>query len=251
MSASATFLKKLGVKYPLVQAPMAGVTTPALAAAVSNAGALGSLGVGASSAAAARQAIRETRALTSAPFNVNVFVHAEPAADAARAQDARWIAALAPEFARLGAEPPTALRTIYASFATDSDMLAVVLEERPAVVSFHFGLPPAGTIAQLKARGIVLLASATSVAEAQAVEAAGCDAIVAQGWDAGGHRGVFDPAAGADERLGTLDLLARLRDAVALPLIAAGGIMDGADARSALAAGAAAVQLGTAFVPCP
>lgn len=242
---SAAFAKKLGIKYPLIQAPMAGTATPALAAAVSNAGALGSLGVGAFNAAAARKAIQELRGLTSKPFNINFFVHADPAP--APAKDEAWIQTLEPEFAKLGAAPPSGLRTIYKSFLSDGDMLAVVLEEVPPVVSFHFGLPPASVLAQLKAKGIVLFATATSVAEAQAIERAGLDAIVAQGYEAGGHRGIFDPA-GADERLSTADLLARLKDAVSLPLIAAGGIMDGHDAARFLDVGAAAVQMGTAFV---
>lgn len=245
---SSAFIKQLGLKYPLIQAPMAGVTTPALAAAVSNAGALGSLGLGAGNAAAARKAIQETRALTSKPFNVNFFVHVDPSPNPA--QDAKWIAALEPELTRLGGTPPKDLKTIYASFASDSDVLDVVLEEKPPVVSFHFGLPPSGTIKKLKEKGIVLLASATSVDEAKAIEKAGCDAIVAQGWEAGGHRGIFDPT-GADERLSTLDLLSKLKAAVKLPLIAAGGIMTGQEAQKFIDAGAAAVQMGTAFVPCP
>lgn len=245
---SASFIKQLGLKYPLIQAPMAGVTTPALAAAVSNAGALGSLGLGASNPSGARKAIQETRSLTSKPFNVNFFVHVDPQPNPA--QDSRWISAMEPELRRMGAEPPKELKTIYPSFASDSDMLQVVLEEKPAVVSFHFGLPPSETIRKLKEQGIILLATATSVDEAKVIEAAGVDAIVAQGWEAGGHRGIFDQN-GPDERLSTLDLVRRLKEAVKVPLIATGGIMDGEDARAAIEAGAVAVQMGTAFVSCP
>ncbi|SPA56001.1 NAD(P)H-dependent flavin oxidoreductase [Cupriavidus taiwanensis] len=241
-------LRRLGIRTPIIQAPMAGVSTPALAAAVTNAGGLGSLGVGAMDAEAARKAIRETRALTSGPFNVNVFCHAPAVADAAREQ--AWLAYLAPRFAEFGATPPAALREIYRSYVSDEAMHAMLLEERPAVVSFHFGLPDAGRIRALRDAGIVLLASATSLDEARAIEAAGLDAIVAQGIEAGGHRGVFDPAA-VDEGLGTFALVRVLATQTRLPVIAAGGIMDGAGIAAALALGAQAAQLGTAFIACP
>ncbi|SPA01914.1 2-nitropropane dioxygenase, NPD [Cupriavidus taiwanensis] len=241
-------LRRLGIRTPIIQAPMAGVSTPALAAAVTNAGGLGSLGVGAMDAEAARQAIRETRALTSGPFNVNVFCHAPAVADSAREQ--AWLTYLAPRFAEFGATPPATLREIYRSYVTDEAMHAMLLEERPAVVSFHFGLPDAGRIRALRDAGIVLLASATSLDEARAIEAAGIDAIVAQGIEAGGHRGVFDPAA-VDEGLGTFALVRVLATRTRLPVIAAGGIMDGAGIAAALALGAQAAQLGTAFIACP
>ncbi|SOZ18007.1 2-nitropropane dioxygenase, NPD [Cupriavidus taiwanensis] len=241
-------LRRLGIRTPIIQAPMAGVSTPALAAAVTNAGGLGSLGVGAMDAEAARQAIRETRALTSGPFNVNVFCHAPAVADSAREQ--AWLTYLAPRFAEFGATPPATLREIYRSYVTDDAMHAMLLEERPAVVSFHFGLPDAGRIRALRDAGIVLLASATSLDEARAIEAAGIDAIVAQGIEAGGHRGVFDPAA-VDEGLGTFALVRVLATRTRLPVIAAGGIMDGAGITAALALGAQAAQLGTAFIACP
>lgn len=241
-------LRKLGIRTPIIQAPMAGVSTTALAAAVTNAGGLGSLGVGAMDAEAARKAIRETRALTSGPFNVNVFCHAPAVADAAREQ--AWLAYLAPRFAEFGATPPATLREIYRSYVTDEAMHAMLLEERPAVVSFHFGLPDAGRIRALRDAGIVLPASATSLDEARAIEAAGIDAIVAQGIEAGGHRGVFDPSA-VDEGLGTFALVRVLSTQTRLPVIAAGGIMDGAGIAAALALGAQAAQLGTAFIACP
>lgn len=241
-------LRRLGIRTPIIQAPMAGVSTPALAAAVTNAGGLGSLGVGAMDAEAARKAIRETRALTSGPFNVNVFCHAPAVADAAREQ--AWLTYLAPRFAEFGATPPATLREIYRSYVTDDAMHAMLLEERPAVVSFHFGLPDAGRIRALRDAGIVLLASATSLDEARAIEAAGIDAIVAQGIEAGGHRGVFDPAA-VDEGLGILALVRVLSTQTRVPVIAAGGIMDGAGIAAALALGAQAAQLGTAFIACP
>ncbi len=243
-----TPLNRVGAKLPIVQAPMAGVSTPELAAAVSNAGGLGSIGVGATDAKGARAMIDAIRLRTDRPFNVNLFVHATANADEAREQ--AWLQALQPLFQRYGAEPPSALRTIYRSFADDEEMLAMLLEAKPPVVSFHFGLPSAGRIAALKGAGCVLVASATSVAEARAVEAAGVDMVVAQGWEAGGHRGVFEPTA-HDDRLGTMALARLLVTQSALPVIVAGGIMDGAGIQAALALGAVAAQLGTAFVACP
>lgn len=227
---------------------MAGVSTSELAAAVSNAGALGSISVAATDAPGARGMIAGVRALSSRPFNVNVFVHRPAVQDPAR--EAAWLAAMAPLFRAYGVQPPTALRPIYQSFAEDDAMLALLVETAPAVVSFHFGLPDAGRIAALKNAGCVLLATATCLGEALAAKAAGIDALVAQGWEAGGHRGVFDPDA-HDARLGTLALTRLLASRSGLPVIAAGGIMDGSGIRAVLALGAIAAQLGTAFVACP
>jgi nitronate monooxygenase len=227
---------------------MAGVSTPEMAAAASNAGALGGIAVGATDATGAAAMITAVRALTPRPFNVNIFVHTTPVADPAREDD--WLGVLAPLFAGFGAEPPARLKTIYQSFNDDAAMQALLVETAPPVVSFHFGLPGADVIAALKASGCVLLATATSLAEARAVEAAGIDAVVAQGWEAGGHRGVFDPDA-ADDRLGTMALTRLLVERTSLPVIAAGGIMDGRGVRAALDLGAVAAQLGTAFIACP
>jgi nitronate monooxygenase len=227
---------------------MAGVATPELAAAVSNAGGLGSIGVGATDVAGARAMIQATRARTDRPFNVNLFVHATAQADVPREQ--QWLQALRPLFNAYGAEPPSTLRTIYTSFADDAAMLAMLVEEAPPVVSFHFGVPSADRIAALKAVGCTLIASATSLDEARQIEAAGIDMIVAQGWEAGGHRGMFNPAL-PDDQLGTMALTRMLVAHTSVPVIAAGGIMDGAGIRSALALGAVAAQLGTAFIACP
>jgi nitronate monooxygenase len=248
MKDSPNLLARLGVALPIIQAPMAGVGTPALAAAVSNAGALGSLGVGAMNAQSARAAIHEIRALSSKPFNVNVFTHAPAIADPVR--EARWLEYLAPHFARFGAKPPAALREIYTSFVEDDAMFEMLLDERPAMVSFHFGLPSAAKIAALREAGIVLVASATNLDEAAQIHAAGLDGIVAQGAEAGGHRGNFDPSA-PDEMLGTMALVRLIVREIPLPVIAAGGIMDGAGIAAALALGAQAAQLGTAFVASP
>jgi nitronate monooxygenase len=241
-------LERLGIALPIIQAPMAGVSTPALAAAVSNAGALGSIGVGASDADGARRMIAATRERSCGPLQVNVFCHRPPSADPAR--EAAWIERLHPEFAKFGAQPPAALREVYRSFVADDAMLAALVAAKPHVVSFHFGLPAGERIRALKDAGIVLLASATSVAEAHAAVDSGVDAIVAQGHEAGGHRGVFDPDS-PDDRLGTLALTRLLVRTLDVPVIAAGGIMDGAGIAAALRLGAVAAQLGTAFIACP
>lgn len=248
MVVVSPFLERLGLSHPIFQAPMAGVSTPAMAAAVSNAGGLGALGLGSSNADGARLLLRETRALTQKPINANFFVHAPAKADAAK--EAAWLKRLAPDFARLGATPPTALREIYTSFLADEAMLAMLLEEKPEIVSFHFGLPREDQARALRVHGIALVTSATSLAEAEAAARAGMDAIVAQGYEAGGHRGVFDPDA-PDDKLSAAALTRILVKNLDLPVIMAGGIMDGAGIAAALDLGAAAAQLGTAFVTTP
>jgi nitronate monooxygenase len=242
-----TLLATLGIDLPIIQAPMVGVSSPALAAAVANAGALGSIGVGATDADGASRMIAEVRARSSRSLNVNVFCHRAAQADAAR--EAAWLEHLRPSFAKFGANPPERLREIYHSFVEDDAMLTALLAARPRVVSFHFGLPPAERIRALRAAGIVLIASATSVAEGRAAASAGVQAIVAQGYEAGGHRGVVDPDT-PDDCLGTLALTRLLVRALDVPVIAAGGIMDGAGIAAALRLGAAAAQLGTAFIAC-
>ncbi len=219
-----------------------------MAAAVSNAGALGAIGVAAETTEGAGKMIRATRALTNRAFNVNVFCHRPATANAA--VEASWIARFQPEFARLGAEPPGTLREIYQTFRGNDAMTALLLETRPAIVSFHFGLPDDAQIRALKQAGILLFGSATGLAEAQKLADAGLDAIVAQGYEAGGHRGAFDENA-PDDRLGTFTLIHLLARRLSLPVIAAGGIMDGVGISAALKLGAAAAQLGTAFVGCP
>jgi len=238
-------LDRLGVELPIVQAPMAGISSPAMAAAVSNAGALGSLGLGATDAAGAKAMIAAVRERSNGPFHVNVFCHRPAKADPQ--VEGAWIARLRPRFDELGATPPADLREIYRSFVEDDDMLATLVAERPRVVGFHFGLPSAERMRALRGAGILLFASATSLAEAQSAAAAGVDAVIAQGYEAGGHRGVFDPDA-ADDRLGTMALTRILARNIDLPVIAAGGIMDGAGIAAVLRLGAAAAQLGTAFV---
>ncbi len=237
-----------GIKLPIIQAPMLGVSTPRLAAAVCEAGGLGSIAVSGSTAEQARASIRELRGLTAKPFNVNLFCHRPALADAAR--ETAWLDYLRPLFAEFDAVPPTQLRNIYPSFLENPDLLPMLLEERPAVVSFHFGAPPKEQVQALQGTGIRVAATATTPDEAALLEAAGVDALVAQGFEAGGHRGVFAPEQG-DAALGTLALVRLLAARGTLPVIAAGGIMDGAGIRAALELGASAVQMGTAFVLCP
>jgi nitronate monooxygenase len=240
-------LGKLEIDLPIIQAPMAGVSTPALAAAVCNAGALGSIGIGASDPYAAQGMINELFALTDRPFNVNVFCH-QPAKIKLELEN-RWIERLLPHFAQMGAEPPRFLREIYATFVGDYEMTELLVQLKPALVSFHFGLPREAQIESLRAAGITLMASATNLDEARQIERAGLDAVVAQGFEAGGHRGIFHPDSG-DECLGTLELTKALTNNLRLPVIAAGGIIDGASIAAALKLGAVAGMLGTAFIGC-
>jgi nitronate monooxygenase len=218
-----------------------------MAAAVTNAGGLGSIAIGSIGTDEARTQVRATRALTDGAFNVNVFCHDPETEDQDRNAD--WIESLGPLFAQFGAEPPVGLNNIYRSFRVDDAGMAMLLEERPAVVSFHFGLPDADRISALKAAGTVLLATATSPEEGRVAQTAGIDLVVAQGFEAGGHRGVFDPT--DDPRFSTLPLTRLLATTLDIPVIAAGGIMDGAGIAAALALGAAGAQLGTAFIACP
>lgn len=241
-------LSLLGIDLPIISAPMAGVSTAALAAAVSDAGGLGSIAIGHLNAEQARAAIGAVRGLTARPFAVNVFCHRPAKADAAR--EAAWLAWLAPYFAANAATPPPTLREIYGTIASDDAMLAMLLDTRPAVVSFHFGLPDAARIRALKDAGIILLGSATSPQEARAVEAAGLDAVVVQGYEAGGHRGMFDPDQN-DVAIGTFALVPLVAREVTIPIIAAGGIMDGAGIAAVLRLGASAAQMGTAFMLSP
>ena len=245
MASSAQLIERLGVRLPIIQAPMAGVSTSAMAAAVTEAGGLGSIAVGAGDAEAARQAIAEVRERTQGSFNVNLFTHQPAIADPAK--EAAWIERLRPQFQSFGATPPTSLTEIYRSFVADDEMMAMLLEERPPVVSYHFGLPGEERIRALRRAGIVQLATATNLAEAQAIASAGIDAIVAQGWEAGGHRGMFDPDQ-PDERLTAFDLVRLIVEELEMPVVAAGGIMDGAGIAAALGLGASAAQLGTAFI---
>ena len=247
MSISQRIEAMLGLKFPIIQAPMAGVSTPELVAEVSGAGGLGSLGLGAMTVEQAAEQIRQTRQLTDKPFNVNFFCHLPSSADADR--EKAWLSHLFGHFQKFGALPPASLREIYRTSLNNEALLTMLLKERPAVVSFHFGLPAAGWIKALRQAGISTMACATSLGEAEQIEQAGVGVLIAQGYEAGGHRGVFDPA--HDEKMGTFALVRLLACRSRLPVVAAGGIMDGNGIAAALQLGAVAVQMGTAFILCP
>ena len=248
MLTLAPLLQRLGLRLPIIQAPMAGVSNPQMAAAVCSAGGLGSLGLGASSPSTARSLITELQSLTSKSINVNVFVHAKAVPNSETTTE--WLDKLRPHFAKYNAEPPKELREIYQSFNDDAEMLEVLCELRPTVVSFHFGIPTVSILDRLKKEGIVMFASVTSLDEARQAEDAGMDALIAQGYEAGGHRGIFSPR-GEDSRLSTVALVRLLVSKMETPIIAAGGIMDGAGIKAMLQLGAVAAQLGTAFVATP
>lgn len=237
----------LGVRHPIVQAPMAGSSTPELAAAVANAGGLGSLGSATMPPDAIREAVQTVQRRTNGPFNLNFFAHSAPPPTPAEELDiARK--RLEPWYEELNAGPvPDAVPNVGPGF--DEPKLKLLLELRPAVVSFHFGTPDAQAISRLKDAGIVLLGTATNVAEARALQAAGMDAVVAQGWEAGGHRGSHTPNGPADG-VGTMALVPQIVDAVTVPVIAAGGIGDGRGIAAAFALGASGVQIGTGFLSC-
>lgn len=235
------------IDHPIIQAPMAGSATPALAAAVSNAGGLGSLGCAEMAADELTTRVAELRALTDRPFNLNFFAHPAPRLDPLRF--ARMRERLLPWYRRLGlAEPAHAAAPQGPGF--DEKRLALLLALKPKVVSFHFGVPGRASLTVLKAAGSVLMSTATTVAEAQALAAAGIDVVIAQGWEAGGHRGSHLPRAPADG-VGTLALVPQIADAVKLPVVAAGGIGDGRGIAAAFALGASGVQIGTGFLSCP
>ncbi|MDS7929949.1 nitronate monooxygenase [Acinetobacter sp. V102_4] len=241
-----TLLQQLEIKHPIFLAPMAGVSTPQLAAEVSNQGGLGSLGLGANTAQSAREQILKTQELTENSFQVNFFCHQSEQLNPQTS--AQWIEYLRPQFEKFGEQPPQNLKCIYPSFLDNDDFLNVVLETKPKAVSFHFGIPHPHQIQALKDAGIITMVSATNLVEAQAIEAAGIDIIIAQGIEAGGHRGIFNKT--FDAAIKTSDLVQLIVKHCKLPVVAAGGIMNGAQARHMLSLGAAAVQLGTAFVQC-
>ena len=237
----------LGIDLPIIQAPMAGVQGSALAVAVSNAGGLGSLPCAMLGLGAMREELAKIKAQTGKPFNVNFFCHTPPAPDAKR--EAVWRAALSPFYKKYGIDPgsiPAAPgRAPFSAEAAD-----VLAEFKPAVVSFHFGLPSKELLARLRAWRPKVISSATTVEEALWLEAHGVDAVIAQGLEAGGHRGIF-LSNDLSTQVGTFALLPQIARAVKLPVIAAGGIADAQGVAAAMALGAAGVQIGTAYMLCP
>jgi nitronate monooxygenase len=233
----------LGIEHPVLQAPMASVATPQLAAAVSKAGGLGALGSAVLSPEDLRREAEQVRAVTDRPFQLNFFCHPAPRFAAEAAAAAR--AEVTGLYAELGLGEPPAAEVWPIEF--DAARLEALLEIRPSAVSFHFGLPDDAALAACRDAGLRILASATTVAEARELEARGVDAVVAQGAEAGGHRGSF-LVAGDDGPVGTLALVPQVVDAVSVPVIAAGAIADGRGLAAVLVLGAGAAQIGTAFV---
>jgi nitronate monooxygenase len=244
MSRTNDLRALLGITHPIIQAPMAGATTPEMVAAVSNAGGLGAIPGAYSTPEQIAEAIATVRRLTDRPFGVNLFAGGIEPAEGVDA--APMLAILARHHATLGLPQPTLPAMPGDRFAAQLD--AVVAAGVP-FFSFTFGIPSPEAIARLKARGTVIMGTATTVAEARQLEEAGVDTIVAQGSEAGAHRGTFGGSFEA-AMVGTLTLVPQVVDAVGVPVVAAGGIMDGRGIVAALALGAAGVQLGTAFLTC-
>ena len=239
-----TLQQLLGIELPIIQAPMAGVQDHRLAVAVSNAGGLGSLPAAMLSLEALRSELTALQAQTHKPYNVNFFCHTPPEPDAA--SEAAWRAALKPYYDELGLDAAS-IPAGPGRRPFDADSAALLAEFKPRVVSFHFGLPAPDLLAQVKSWGSKVLASATTVREALWLEEHGADAVIAQGLEAGGHRGNF-LSMDISEQMGTFALLPQIAATVRVPVIAAGGIADAAGVRAAMALGAAGVQVGTAYL---
>jgi nitronate monooxygenase len=240
-------LDLLRLEVPIVQAPMAGSSGADLAVAVSTAGGLGSLPCAMLDTQQIRAAVSRIRARTDKPINLNFFCHVAPKSDAAR-EDA-WRERLAPYYAEFGLDPAAPVRPANRA-PFDGEFADAVAELKPAVASFHYGLPAPALLDRVKAAGCRVFSSATTVAEARFLADHGADVVIAQGLEAGGHRGTFltgDLAA----QIGTLALVPQIVDAVKIPVIAAGGIADARGIAAAFALGAAGVQIGTGYLQCP
>lgn len=237
----------LGIDFPIIQAPMGGEATPAMAIAVSNAGGLGGMGCSYMSTQEIGQKAAEIRAGTSNAFNLNFFAHPDPRPNRETDDDTR--ARLEPYYAELGLRDKPASGIAPCDSFT-AERLQLMLDIRPDVVSFHFGLPPLDMVRALQDIGVTVMCSATTVAEAVWLDASGVDVIIAQGWEAGGHRGNFEVTC-EDFGIGTMALVPQIVDAVNKPVVASGGIADGRGIAASITLGAMGVQLGTAFLSCP
>jgi nitronate monooxygenase len=245
-------LDLLGIEVPIIQAPMGGAQGHALATAVSEAGGLGSLPCALLDADQIRGEFATIRSATSRPVSINFFCHAPADAAAAGAADARWRRTLAPYYAEWGldADKPGPDVDLQPFDAARCELVEALC---PEVVSFHFGLPEAALLERVRATGARVLSSATTVEEARWLADHGCDAVIAQGAEAGGHRAMFLAASIADvaTQMGTFALVPQIADAVDIPVIAAGGIADGRGIAAAFVLGASGVQIGTAYLLCP
>ncbi len=240
-------LDLIGIELPVIQAPLAGGNGPAMAIAASEAGGLGSLPCGMLDTTKAREEIGIIRQRTTKPLNVNFFCHTPPRPNPDR--DARWKERLAAYYTELGLDASASAPAVNRA-PFDEAMCEVVEEHKPEVVSFHYGLPEQALLSRVKASGCLVLSSATTVEEARWLEDHGCDAIIAQGYEAGGHRGMFLTDNIATQS-GTFALVPQVVDAVKVPVIAAGGIADGRGIAAAFALGAAGAQIGTAYLFTP
>ena len=245
MPIRTVLTERLGLAHPIIQAPMAGGgDTPALVAAVSEAGGCGSIGAAYLTPEQIAAACAAVRAKTRRPFGINLFAPQPPPPDV---EASSAVSRVAPFFAQLGLAAPTAPLLPVSGFDAQ---LAAAVDGGASVVSFTMGMLPAAAVAAIQAKGLVLAGTATTVDEAVALERAGVDVVVAQGSEAGGHRGTFDDAKADSSLIGTLALVPQIVDAVRVPVVASGGIMDGRGIAAALVLGAGAAQLGTAFLTC-
>jgi len=240
-------LDLLKLEIPIVQAPMAGSDSVALARSVSSTGALGSLACALLSPDEVREAVQELRHDMRRPFNLNFFCHTMEAFDTVAKE--KWRRFLRPHYEALGLDIESVTESRL-RLPFDEEMCAVIEEVTPEVVSFHFGLPGPDLVDRVKRHGVKILSSATSVKEAKWLESRGCDAVIAQGVEAGGHRGMFLET-NVTTQVGLFALLPQVADAVSVPVIAAGGIADARAVVAAFALGASGVQLGTAYLFCP